>query len=92
MSKKKIKFNLHKETKIPKYWMDNIPESGAADSAVAHIRELYEIVVSDSDLVACISNYSDWDTSNRDDNIDRLIWIATLDCKENNESYWYMGE
>ncbi len=89
---KKVTFKLHTETKIPKYWIDNIPSSGAADSAVEHIKELYDIEVSDDDLKQCLESYTDWDTSNRDDNIDRLIWIATLDCKENNEKYWYMGE
>ncbi len=88
---KKVKFKLNSETKIPKYWIDNIPESGAADYAVAEIRKKYTIEVSDSDLKKCIGAYSDWDTSNRDDNIDRLIWIATLDCRENNETYWYMS-
>ena len=96
MSKKiTIEFTLNRETKIPKMWRDSIPSSGSADDAVEYIRTLYNVEVNGIELIKYLKSTGGWNSDellDHDANIDRLIWLSTLDCKENKSNHWYMGE
>jgi ABC-type enterochelin transport system permease subunit len=35
--------------------------------------------------------WEDTELQDLEENKMRLLWIAILDCKENNTQYWYMG-
>ncbi len=88
-------FKLHSETIIPQDWIETMPMSGAADYAVSEIKSTYKVVVSKENVKKYLKAFGAWDTKellDHDKNIDRLIWLATLDCKENNNNVFYMGE
>lgn len=91
----KITFKLDSETIIPQDWIDIMPTSGKADYAVAEIKEAYNVVVNKDGLKKYLKRFGAWNTeelSDHSNNIDRLIWIATLECKENDTNVFYMGE
>jgi hypothetical protein len=95
MKRKTIEFKLHGETELPQNLIDSIPSSGAADNAVAEARQYFNIEVPENDLRRFLKRYGAWDAeelSDHDANIDRLIWLACLDCRENETTYFYMGE
>ena len=90
-----VKFELHGETEIPQDMIDSVPRSGPADTAVSDLRQVYEIEVSHEDVKLFLRSYGaldDEELANFDDCIDRLIWLACLDCRENDTTYFYMGE
>lgn len=92
--KKTINFKLHGETELPQEFIDSVPSSGAADDAVSELRQYYNIRVSETDLKRFLKSYGAWDESDLesyDDNVDRLIWLACLDCQENDKNNFYMG-
>lgn len=92
--RKTIKFELNKETKLPKVVIEAIPQSGAADDAVRDLRREYNFECSLQDSIEFLKRYGAWNNEelqDLDDNIDRIIWLACLDCRENNTTWFYMG-
>jgi len=93
--KKVIRFKINEDTEIPQDCIDSIPTSGAADEAIRELRRQYDVEVDARELKSHLKIYGAWDESelgDHDSNIDRLLWIACLDCAENNTNTWYMGE
>jgi hypothetical protein len=86
-----IIFKMYSETIIPQEWMDYVPESGPADYAVECLRERYKVVVNKVKLKEYLKQFGFDALEDHEDNIDRLIWMATLDCKENETNVFYMG-
>lgn len=89
----KFKFEFNGEIKIPKKWRDIMPESGPAESAVATIRTQYHVIANEKNLYNYLKRLGCWSHEEllfHDHNIDRLIWVATLDCIEN-ETCWFYG-
>jgi hypothetical protein len=68
---------------------------GAFDEYGEWIVETYNIEVSEEDVRKFLKSYGAWDAEDLKDydvNLLRLVWIATLNCKENETTYFYMGE
>lgn len=94
MKKKTIKFELHKETKLPKAIVKDAPSQGPFDSYAEWILDNYNVEVSLKDSAECLKSYGSWneeELSNLEDNKARLLWLACLDCKEQETLYFYMG-
>lgn len=95
MKKQTLSFKLNKETELPQLFIDYITSSGPSDSYVEDLLIDYNIDVSEVDVKAYLKSYGAWDNeelSNYEINIKRLIWIACLDCQENESTYFYMGQ
>lgn len=95
MRRKTIEFKLNEETELPQEVIDSIPMSGQADNAAAELRQDYNFDVSLDDSIKFLSSYGAWnkeELQDLDSNIDRIIWLACLDCQENNTTFFYMGE
>ncbi len=93
--KPQIIFKLHSETKLPKKIIKGAPSSGDFDDYAEMILGAYDVICSESDAKRALKSYGAWDDSDLRDhsaNLKRLLWIAVLDCKDQNVSYWYMGE
>jgi hypothetical protein len=78
------------ELQIPLKWADAIHQPGPADGTVAEARrdpfiEAQLDKISDDDLKEELSGYGAWDEedlADREDNLDRLLWIAACDVDE----------
>jgi hypothetical protein len=94
MRRATLNFKLNGETYIPKRVREAVPLSGAADNAIAEMRRHVTVNVSLADSIAFLKSYGAWELSelqDLDSNIDRLLWLACLDCQENGSAYFYMG-
>lgn len=68
----------------------SVPNSGPADDAVAELAEKQNIgeefaKYSDENISECLEEYGAWtrdELKDRQANIERLIWIACLDLRE----------
>lgn len=92
---KTLKFKLNNETYIPKSIWSCVPQSGPADAAIADLRTIVHVEVSLEDSQKYLRTTGTWELEellDLDCNIDRLLWLACLDCRENKTNYWYMGE
>jgi hypothetical protein len=66
------------------------PLQGAADSAIAHMRTLPEVIkelegIDPEKLKKELKEHGEWDEnelSNHNDNLDRILWIACSDIQE----------
>lgn len=75
--------------------IDCVPQSGAADDAIAHLRTLPEISeqlnsLNSETVRKELREYGAWDETELADhnaNLSRLLWIAVCDCREQPE--WY---
>ena len=83
-------------TEFPADWIDSIPTSGPADTAISQIM-MYNTVK--CDRTAAINYLADigFDEPEElqqesDETLtSRVLWIALLDCRENESTEWYMG-
>lgn len=91
----KLIFKLHHEIEFPQGLVDCAPLQGPFDNYAAQILEQYDVRVSLKDSITYLKRLGAWDDSDLQDlelNKARLLWVALLDCKENEVNYWYMGE
>ena len=91
---KKIIFQLHKETKLPKKLIDDAPSSGPFDDYADWILKNYDVIVSLEDSKKHLKSYGAWhgnELNNLEENKARLLWVSILDCKEEKTQYFYMG-
>ena len=89
-----LRFSLHKGTEIPQDVIDALPKFGAADCIIGELRETVDVDVSLEDSREFLRSTGGWEDSelnNLDENKNRLLWIACLDCRENETTYFYMG-
>lgn len=94
-TKPTVEFKLHGETELPENLIASIPLSGPADNAVSEVLQHYNIKCDSEDLKKFLKSYGAWDNEDLMDhetNIERLIWLAALDCQEKETTYFYMGE
>jgi len=92
--RKAIVFKLNQETLIPLGAIEGMPLSGACDSYISDIQQVYSVDVSLEDSKAYLSSYGAWDDTELSDlqsNKDRLLWLALSDCKERGDQFFYMG-
>ena len=94
MRKQKIVFTLHRETKLPWKLIKEMPSQGRADDYIEWVKSAYIVQSNLVDSIECLKSFGAWDESelqDLDSNLDRLLWIALLDCKEQKTNYWYMS-
>lgn len=89
-----IIFKLNAETELPQDFIDAVPSSGAADESVDFLLQTYEIECSERDAAAYLKSTGGWSEDellDHETNLGRLIWIATLNCQEEQTTFFYMG-
>lgn len=92
--KTSIEFKLYSEIKLPQDFIDSIPSSGQSDSYIDDLLLNYSIKCSEKDAIEYLKNTGGWsldDLNNHAENIKRLVWIACLNCQEQDTNYFYMG-
>lgn len=93
--KRVVKFKANEETELPGEAIESVPSQGAADDAVEYLRSALDVEVDAEELKEFLSCYGAWndeELSDHDNNIERLLWLACLDCQENNTTTFYFGE
>jgi len=93
--KTRIVFKIHTETELPQNFIDSMPRQGQADETCETLLKEYDIDVSLEDSTKYLKSLGAWDNEELTDlelNKMRLIWIACLDCQENETNRFYMGE
>lgn len=84
-------------TEFPQDWIDSIPKQGAADTAISQIM-MHNTVKCNRDVaIRYLANIGFDDSEELEQETDetltsRVLWIALLDCRENDTNEWYMGE
>jgi hypothetical protein len=84
-------------TEFPQDWIDSIPKQGAADTAIAEIMMFNTVrcnrAAAINYLVGIGFDEPEELKQESDERLtSRVLWIALLDCKENDTTEWYMGE
>ena len=90
-----ITFKLNKEIELPQMFVDSIPSTGQADSYVEDLLQDYNVECSKQDALTYLKSVGAWsneELANHDENLERLVWIACLECQENETNFFYMGE
>lgn len=83
-------FDYIGSVELPIEIIEMCPQSGAADSAIAAMRKLPEVIAELSQidperLKKELKAYGGWDTeklANHEDNLDRILWLACMDIRE----------
>jgi len=83
-------FNYIGSIELPVHIIEMCPPSGSADSAIAEMRTLAEVIaelsaIDPEKLKMELKEYGAWDDSelsNHNDNLDRILWLACLDIQE----------
>ena len=83
-------------TELPQHWIDSLPSWGACDNAMAEIMEWNTV---ECDRSAAIQYLVDIGFAEREDLeqeddytlTQRVLWVALLDCRDNESTNWYMG-
>lgn len=91
---KTLTFKLNEETEFPQDLIDDAPSQGPFDEYAEYIIENFHIEMSLEDSIKFLKEYGAWDNEELQDldrNIERVLWLSILDCKENNTNYFYMG-
>ena len=91
---KKIIFKINQETKFTKSIINDAPSQGPFDDYAEYLLTKFDVVVSLEDSIKYLQTLGAWEDAELqvlEENKMRLLWIAILDCKENNTQYWYMG-
>ena len=91
----KIIFKLHKETEFSQDLIDDAPRQGPFDDYAEWILSTFDVQVSLDDSIKYLKTLGAWSLDELQDletNKARLLWIALLDCKDQETNFWYMGE
>lgn len=89
-----ITFKLNKETELPHIFIESVPHSGRADEAVEELLKDYNIECSEQDAQEYLYWFGLWSESeleNHEENLKRLVWLACLECREKETTFFYMG-
>jgi hypothetical protein len=92
----KLTINFNDFTEFPQDWIDSIPKQGAADTAISQIM-MYNTVKCDRDgAINYLAGIGFDDSEELQQESDetltsRILWIALLDCRENEINEAYLG-
>jgi len=92
--KKTIIFRLNQETKLPKKVIDEAPSTGKFDDYAEYLLETFDVECTLSDSIAYLKGVGAWTLDEMQDletNKGRILWLACLECKDENTTYFYMG-
>lgn len=84
-------------TEFPQDWIDSIPKQGAADTAISQIMMHNTVRCNRVAAIRYLANIGFDEPEELEQETDetltsRVLWIALLDCRENDTNEWYMGE
>ena len=84
-------------TEFPQDWIDSIPKQGAADTAISQIMMYNTVKCNRKAAINYLAGigFDDFEELEQEDDetlTSRVLWIALLDCRENETTEWYMGE
>jgi len=84
-------------TEFPTDWIESLPSWGPCDNAIWDIMRFNTVVCDRAAAIRYLAGigYDEPDELElRDDEelTSRVLWIALLDCRENDTTEWYMGE
>jgi hypothetical protein len=92
---KNLTFKLNSETKIPKKLIKDAPKTGRFDDYAEYIVNTYNIECPEQDAITyLVSTGAGWkatDLQDHNENLQRLVWIAVMNCHEQKTNYFYMG-
>lgn len=91
----KITYQLHRETEIPSELIQDAPSTGPFDEYADYILSRYHVDVTLEDSIAYLKRIGAWQADELQDlelNKAKLLWISILDCKEQQTTYWHMGD
>jgi len=91
---KTIEFKLNEETELPQEIIDDAPSCGPFDEYAEYLLKNYNIVITLEDSIDFLKDYGAWEKDELQDletNKARILWLACINCKENNTNYFYMG-
>jgi len=81
---------------FPQDIIDNAPSSGPFDDYAEHlVNNVFDVETTLQDTIDILKPFGAWENSelqDLDDNIARILWLAILNCKENETNIFYLGE
>lgn len=92
----KITFKANSYVTLPQDWIDSLPKWGSCDTAISQIM-MFNIITCDRDEAIDYLTHVGFDepdalNEESDDTLmSRVLWIALLDCRENQSTEWYLG-
>ena len=92
--KQTLHFKVNSEIKLPQDFIDSVPSQGAVDSAVEELCADFNIECLEQNTIEYLKSTGGWtldELQDHETNLKRLVWIACLDCQENETTYFYMG-
>lgn len=89
-----ITFKLHEFTELPEDMIWTLPKYGPCDQAIDHLMHTNKISCSRQDAICFLKSYGlDLDPEDSTyELISKVLWIAIMDCRENQTTQFYMGE
>jgi len=91
---KTLIFKINTDIELPQNIINDAPYQGPFDDYAEYLLETYNIEVSLDDSIQYLKEYGAWTLEELQDlelNKARILWLACLNCKENNTNYFYMG-
>jgi hypothetical protein len=93
----KLTINFNDFTEFPQDWIESIPEQGAADTAISQIMMYNTVKCNRNAAINYLAGIGfdeseELEQESDETLISRVLWIALLDCRENNTNEWYMGD
>lgn len=89
-----ITFKLNDYTEIPQDMIDSLPCSGACDEAIESLMRHNKIYCDRQDAIRYLESLG-FEIDEHDSDHDltsRVLWIACLDCRENESTGFYMEQ
>ena len=90
----KITFKQHDFVTLPQEWIDSMPRHGACDEAIAELMSSHTVNCERDDSLRYLMSIG-FDGIEQDDSdslTSKVLWMALMDCRDNNSTEWYMGE
>lgn len=93
----KFTINFNDFTEFPQDWIESLPKYGACDTAISQIMLHNTVRCNRVEAISFLTNigYDEPEelAQESDETLtSRVLWIALLDCRENDTTEWYMGE
>ena len=92
----KINFKADSFVTLPQEWIDSLPRWGSCDTAISEIMMFNTITCDRDEAIDYLTHvgFDEPDTLNDESSdtlVSRVLWIALLDCRENQSTNWYFG-
>lgn len=93
----KLQLKPNDFTELPQDWIDSLPAWGPCDNAISDIMRFNKVECDRKAAIRYLANigYNEPEELEQESDetlISRVLWIALLDCRENDTNEWYMGD